>query len=148
MRLNDLNLNLLIYLDALLAERNVSKAAERVCLTQSAMSLALRRLRDYFGDDILRQVGKTMVPTSLALSMVQPVRNVLLQIQSIGSSTVKFEPSKSNRKITITGSDFTMDVLLKRVIPKMSQIAPGMKLDYVALTNSRQEDLNKAALTL
>ena len=68
MHLNGLDLNLLICLDALLAQRSVSKAATRVSLTQSAMSLALGRVREYFHDEILHQVGKTMVPTSLALS--------------------------------------------------------------------------------
>ena len=148
MRLTDLNLNMLVYLDALLAEKNVSKAADRVHLTQSAMSLALKRLRDHFHDEILRKVGKTMVPTPLALSLVQPLQNVLIQIQSIVSSRDTFDPAKSNRKITITGSDFTMDLLLKKVLPKLSKIAPGIRIDYVALTGSRDEEFSQGRIDL
>jgi DNA-binding transcriptional LysR family regulator len=148
MRLNDLNLNMLVYLDALLSERNVSKAADRVHLTQSAMSLALRRLRDHFHDEILRKVGKTMVPTPLALSLVQPLQNVLIQIQSIVSSRDNFDPAKSNRKITMTGSDFTMDLLLKKVLPKLSRIAPGIRIDYVALSGSRDEEFMQGRIDL
>lgn len=143
MHLNGLDLNLLICLDALLAQRSVSKAAARVSLTQSAMSLALGRLREYFHDEILHQVGKTMVPTSLALSLVQPVRDVLIQIQAITSSTVDFDPAKSNRKITISGSDFTTDILLKKVIPRLAQLAPHMRLAFPALSNNRKEEFEQ-----
>jgi DNA-binding transcriptional LysR family regulator len=59
-RFKNLDLNLLVALDLLLAERNVSRAAERMHITQSAMSNALARLRDYFADDLLVQVGRRM----------------------------------------------------------------------------------------
>ena len=74
MRFRRLDLNLIVYLDALLAERSVSRAAERVHISQSAMSDALARLRDYFQDKLFVQVGRSMVPTPLAQSMAQPVR--------------------------------------------------------------------------
>ncbi len=143
MRLHELNLNLLVYLDALLAERNVSKAAERVSLTQSAMSLALARLREHFHDPILRQVGKTMVPTSLALSLVEPVRNVLIQIRAIAASTDTFDPASSKRKIVIAGSDFTVDVVLKKLLPRLSELAPHMRIHNRALTTRVREDFKQ-----
>ena len=86
MRFRRLDLNLIVYLDALLAERSVSRAAERVHISQSAMSDALARLRDYFQDKLFVQVGRSMVPTPLAQSMAQPVRDVLLQVESRTSS--------------------------------------------------------------
>ena len=66
MRLDNFDLNLLVAFDALVAERNVTRAAQRLHLTQSAMSAALKRLREALGDPILVQHGKTMVPTHYA----------------------------------------------------------------------------------
>jgi len=148
MHLSDLNLNMLVYLDALLAEKNVSKAANRVCITQSAMSLALRRLREHFQDEILLQVGKTMTPTALALSLAEPLRDVLDRIQSVVSTTANFDPAKSNRKITITGADFTIDFLLKKVLPKLSRVAPGIRIEYVPLTGNRDEEFAQGRIDL
>ena len=74
MRFDRLDLNLLVALDALLAERSVSLAADRICLSQSATSSALGRLRDYFADDLLVQKGRQMVLTARAEGLVDPVR--------------------------------------------------------------------------
>jgi LysR family nod box-dependent transcriptional activator len=106
MRFRHLDLNLIIYLDALLAERSVSRAAERVHISQSAMSDALARLRVYFKDKLFVQVGRSMVPTALAASMLQPIRDVLLQVDSIASSNVQFDPRTSRRNISILASDY------------------------------------------
>jgi LysR family nod box-dependent transcriptional activator len=112
MRFRHLDLNLIIYLDALLTERSVSRAADRVHISQSAMSDALARLRDYFQDKMFVQVGRSMVPTPLANSIAQPVRDILLQIESVASSNVQFDPRTSQRKIGILASDYVADVLL------------------------------------
>src|SRR3974377_573494 len=135
MRFQNLNLNLLVCLDALLEEKSVSKAANRVFLSQSAMSDALARMRDYFGDELLVQVGKTMVPTPLANSLVQPVRDVLIQIRAIASTSVKFDPAKSHRKITVMASDYVVSVLLRKVVSKLSMQAPRMQIEFMALTS-------------
>jgi DNA-binding transcriptional LysR family regulator len=148
MRLNDLNLNLLFYINVLLEEKSVSRAAERVFLSQSAMSNALARMRKFFQDELLVQVGKTMVLTPLAQSLVQPVRDVLIQIESIAASNVNFDPAKSNRKITIMTSDYIIDVLLKRVIPQVWQQAPGIQLEFPALTSRFPEEFDRGHLDL
>jgi LysR family transcriptional regulator, nod-box dependent transcriptional activator len=92
MRFRKLDLNLIVYLDALLAERSVSRAAERVHISQSAMSDALARSRDYFQDKLFVQVGRSMMPTPLAQAMLQPIRDILLQVESVASSNVQFDP--------------------------------------------------------
>ena len=148
MLLSDLNLNMLVYLDALLAEKNVSKAANRVGVTQSAMSLALRRLREHFHDEILLQIGKTMAPTPLALSLAEPLRNVLTQLQSIVSSTANFDPATSNRKFTISGTDFTLDYMLKKILPKLARTAPGIRIDYVPVSANRDEEFAQGRIDL
>ena len=82
MDLRRLDLNLLVALDALLSERSVTRAGERLHLSPSATSGALARLRDYFGDDLLRQVGRKMVPTPLAESLQASVRDCILHLQA------------------------------------------------------------------
>ena len=82
MRYHKLDLNLLTALKALLAEKNVTRAGEVVHVTQSAMSGILARLRDYFGDPLIVQVGRKMELTSLAESLVEPVNDVLLRIDA------------------------------------------------------------------
>ena len=82
MRFNRLDLNLLVALDALLTDKNVTHAARRLNMSQSATSGLLARLRDYFGDALLVQVGRTMVLTPMAVNLAGSVRDVLLQIQS------------------------------------------------------------------
>jgi DNA-binding transcriptional LysR family regulator len=148
MRLNNLDLNLLIYLDALLTEQSVSRAARRVFITQPSMSDALARLRDYFQDKLLVQVGKAMVPTPVAQSLIQPVRNILIQIQSVVSSTRDFDPAQSNRKITIMVADYTVDVLLNQVTPRLWREAPGIQIEYVALRSDFQEQFDRGVLDL
>lgn len=83
MRFNKLDLNQLVVLDAILSTRSVGRAAERLFLSQPATSCSLARLREYFEDELLVPVGKTQVLTPLATELVKPVRDVLLQIQTI-----------------------------------------------------------------
>src|SRR5215813_13766547 len=97
MHFEQLDLNLLVALDALLRERSITAAGVRVHLTQSAMSGALSRLREFFGDELLVQVGRKMVPTPLGESLEQPVRAILLQVKSTINSLPQFDPATSNR---------------------------------------------------
>src|SRR4029077_14171529 len=83
MDLGGLDLNLLVALDALFAEKSVSRAGERLHLSQSATSGALARLRDVFHDQLLVPVGRRMVLTPVAEALVEPVRNFLLQADAI-----------------------------------------------------------------
>jgi LysR family nod box-dependent transcriptional activator len=136
MRFRHLDLNLIIYLDALLAEGSVSRAAERVHISQSAMSDALGRLRDYFQDKLFIQVGRSMVPTPLAASMLQPIRDILLQVDSVASTNVQFDPRNSRRNISILASDYVTDVLLNRALLRMSREAPGITAEIRPFTGS------------
>lgn len=82
MQLSHFDLNLLRALDILLAERNVTRAAERLCVTQQAASSALQRLRRHFNDELLTRVGRNLELTPLAVSLVMPVREALLNVQT------------------------------------------------------------------
>ena len=92
MRYHKLDLNLLTALKALLAEKNVTRAGESVHVTQSAMSGILARLRDYFGDPLIVQIGRKMELTPLAESLVEPVNDVLLRIDATIATRPEFNP--------------------------------------------------------
>lgn len=121
MRFDKLDLNLLVALDALLAERNITRAAEKLHLSQSAMSNALGRLRDYFGDPLLVQVQRHMELTPRALSLKEPIRDVLVRIRATVATEPAFDPVRSDRNFNIFASDYT----LHTVIPRMLAIAAG-----------------------
>jgi LysR family transcriptional regulator, nod-box dependent transcriptional activator len=148
MRFRHLDLNLMVYLDALLAERSVSRAAERVHISQSAMSDALARLRDYFEDQLFVQVGRSMVPSPLALSMLQPIRDILLQVDSVASSNVQFDPLTSRRNISIIASDYVTDVLLNKVLLRLPREAPGISAEIRPFTGSFVQDFEQGNLDL
>ncbi len=97
MHFEQLDLNLLVALDALLTERSITAAGVRVHLTQSAMSGALSRLREFFNDDLLTQVGRKMVPTPLGESLAEPVRQILLQVKAAINAKPGFDPATSRR---------------------------------------------------
>ena len=116
MRFNKLDLNLLVALDALLTERSVSRAAERVHLSQPAMSNALARLRDHFADELLEQVGRQMELTPRAEVLVDAVRDVLVRIEATVSAQPQFKPAQSDREFRILVSDYSMTTLMPHVL--------------------------------
>lgn len=116
MRFNKLDLNLLVALDALLTERNITRAAERVHLSQSAMSNALGRLREYFEDELLVQVGRKMELTPRAETLQDAVRDVLVRIDTSIAAEPEFDCTKSDREFTIFMSDYSLSVLMPHVL--------------------------------
>ncbi|MGE0338448.1 MAG: LysR family transcriptional regulator [Xanthobacteraceae bacterium] len=105
MNLRSVDLNLLVVLDALLGERHVTKASERIGLSQPAMSNALSRLRGMFGDDLLVRTATGMTPTPRANELVEPLRQVLRQVERVLESDAAFDPVTSNRTFNIRMSD-------------------------------------------
>lgn len=128
MRFKGLDLNLLVALDVLLTEKNVSKAADRLCLSQSATSGALSRLREYFEDDLLIQVGRKMVVTPRALQLAEKVRASLMQIDGTIIQPQAFDPSTVERTIRICASDYVVITKLSRVIGNILNKAPNLSV--------------------
>jgi LysR family transcriptional regulator, nod-box dependent transcriptional activator len=149
MRLHEFDLNLLLHLDALLAEHGVSRAAERAHISQPAMSLALLRLRKLFGDDLLVKVaGRNMVLTPMAQSLVGPVREAILKVQSIPTTMSAFDPATSTRKFSIMASGYATDVLLTRLISSLSRNAPGIRIELRRLTSGDRDQVRRGDLDL
>lgn len=143
MRFERLDLNLLVALDALLAERSVSLAAERICLSQSATSSALGRLRDYFGDELLVVKGRQMVLTSRAEALIEPVRAVLEQIRTTISVTPPFDPATSDRTIRVMASDYVTEVSLAATLNELQSEAPNMRFHILPMSEQLLESLER-----
>jgi DNA-binding transcriptional LysR family regulator len=116
MRFNKLDLNLLVALDALFTECSISKAAARVHLSQSAMSNALARLRAHFDDELLVKVGRTLELTPRARALKEPVRDVLLRIDTAIAAQPRFDPSRSDRTFQLLVSDYTTVTLMPHLL--------------------------------
>ncbi len=129
MRLKGLDLNLLVALDVLLEERGVSRAAERLYVSQPAASAALGRLRDYFKDEILVLHGKRMIPTSYAEDLQPEVRRILRQVDGMISMSAEFDPLRSERVFRFMASDYITTVLLIPLASELERVAPGIRLD-------------------
>ncbi|HSV44496.1 MAG TPA: LysR family transcriptional regulator [Ramlibacter sp.] len=116
MRFNKLDMNLLVALDALLHELSISRAAERMNMSQSAMSSALGRLRDYFDDELLVQVGRKMELTPRAEVLRDAVHDVLLRVDATVAARPEFDPAQSDREFRILASDYTMATLMPHAL--------------------------------
>lgn len=133
MRFKSLDLNLLVALDALLTDQHVTRAAERVSLTQSAMSGALARLREHFGDELIVKVGHghKLTLTPLAVSLRKSVRDILLQTQAVMNTCPDFDPACSDRHFSMVASDFVDSVLMPIVIKNLAATAPTVVLELL-----------------
>ncbi len=143
MRFNKLDLNLLVALDALLAERNISRAGERVNLSQPAMSNALARLREYFGDELLAAQGRQMVLTPRAVSLIDPVREVLMRIDSTITNPPVFDPAKATRTFVLLLSDFTTAVFVPAMLEALYKEARGIGIELRMLNDRPIEQLEQ-----
>jgi DNA-binding transcriptional LysR family regulator len=148
MRFNRLDLNLLVALDALLIERNITRAARRLNLSQSATSGVLARLREALEDEILVQVGRNMVPTPLAESLVKPVRDVLLQIQATFETRPAFDARESVRNFRVSASNYPTTVLLTPYSQELSWVAPNVTMEILSLSMNFNEQLDRAEIDL
>jgi DNA-binding transcriptional LysR family regulator len=148
MRFNHLDLNLLVALDVLLEEQNITRAAERLHMTQSATSGVLGRLRTYFEDELLVQVGRKMQPTPFALELVHPVREVLLTIKSSITAKPVFAPTTSKRHFRLVTSDYLISVLFAQVIQKIHQEAPNITFEMLGPGDNSGELLIRGEVDL
>jgi DNA-binding transcriptional LysR family regulator len=126
--LGGFDLNLLVALDALLAERSVTRAAGRIGITQSAASHALARLRKLTGDELLVRGRDGMVPTTRAEVMRAPLRRALEDITGTLSSPCAFDPKTARVRVFIGASDYAELVLLPGIMARLVREAPGVEL--------------------
>ncbi|WP_175651456.1 LysR family transcriptional regulator [Pseudomonas sp. Marseille-P9899] len=148
MRFKHLDLNLLVALDVLLEEQNITRAAERLHMTQSATSGVLGRLRTYFEDDLLVQVGRKMMLTPLARDLEIPVREVLLKIQTSITAKPVHDIAESKRHFRIMASDYLISVLFAEVIREINQQAPMVTFELISPGETAREMLMRGEVDL
>jgi LysR family transcriptional regulator, nod-box dependent transcriptional activator len=141
MRFKGLDLNLLVVFNALMDTRSVTRSAERIGLTQPATSAALRRLRDYFGDEIVVAVGKRMHPTPFAEGLYPQIQQALRGVERAITAPTAFDPATSNRCFRIIGSDYIMVAVLVPLIERFARTAPGLRVEIVQPTESSAGEL-------
>jgi LysR family nod box-dependent transcriptional activator len=148
MHFNRLDLNLLVAFDALLEDLNITRAGERLSLSQSAMSGALARLRDYFQDDLLVQVGRKMIPTPLAESLRPRVRSILLDIQATVEVRPSFDPATAVRHFRISASDYVVTVLFAPALALVNRLAPGLSFEFIPYRDDPWDALDRGEIEL
>jgi DNA-binding transcriptional LysR family regulator len=123
-----MDLNLLRYLVVLVQECSVSRAADRVYVTQPAMSAALKRLREVFNDPILVRSGQTMSATPRARELIATVEPMLQSVHGLTLLQSAFEPGRSRRSFTVMCSDYVQFAVLSRLVQLISNDAPSVEL--------------------
>lgn len=131
MRYNKLDLNLLVALDHLLHLRSVSGAAERMNMTQSAMSNALFRLRQYFDDDLLVKVGRRLELTPRGDALKDAVRDVLVRIEWTVATKSQFDPAQSDREFNILVSDYALATLAPKILARCQEVARNVRFNFL-----------------
>lgn len=134
MNLRQLDLNLLVALDALLRTRHVTRAGQALGIGQPGMSAALARLRQLFGDDLLVKQGSEMRPTARALALEPELRRLLRDVDRLVSEPAAFAPGDSRRGFTLRMSDLLSLLILPSVADRLSRSAPGVTLETVHLS--------------
>jgi len=141
MELKDIDLNLLVVFHQLLMERKVSAAAEKLGLTQPAVSNALNRLRKLLGDDLFLRTTRGMEPTPYARQLAGPIADALGAIRDTLNFRSTFDPATSKRTFTIGMTDIGEIYFLPRLIERTARLAPGISINTVRNTavNLRDE---------
>lgn len=128
-RLSAVDLNLLVVFDALMQERNVTRAARRLALSQPALSHALGRLRHMLKDELFVRSPRGMIPTPRAETLALPIRRALDELQH-SLEPPQFEPSKANNTFRIAVDNYAAIVLVPPLAARLARAAPYVTLEF------------------
>jgi DNA-binding transcriptional LysR family regulator len=131
------DLNLLIAFDALMVERNVTRAAHRVGIGQPAMSYALSRLRELFADDLLVRTSSAMQPTTRALELAGPISRILSDIRASVLSDRAFHPELAEMVFRVGASDHAEVAVLSFVLAALRSSAPKVRLVVIPMNRDQ-----------
>jgi len=126
------DLDLLVTLETLLVEQNVTRAAARLHLSQPAVSAQLNRLRHEFDDPLLIPAQRGMTPTAKAMELLDPLRQALDQVRATVATHKNFDPAKAKLTVAIACTDYLQAAVIKPLVLKLRMRAPGVR---VALRN-------------
>ncbi|MFC4915502.1 MULTISPECIES: LysR family transcriptional regulator [Bradyrhizobium] len=136
MDIKKVDLNLLVALDALLAEPNVTRAARRLGLSQPALSAQLARLRDLFGDPLFLPAQRGLTPTARAMELQAPVRQALDQVQGVLARGRGFDPATADVTVALACSDYVQVAIITPLVLDLRVSAPKLKLAIRQLDGS------------
>jgi DNA-binding transcriptional LysR family regulator len=122
------DLNLLVVFEAVLKERHVGLAAEKLNLSPSAVSHALRRMRRLLNDPLFLRNPRGVVPTARATELAEPVADILARVRNVVATAAPFDPATSTRRFMIAAPDAVSAVLLPDLLNAMRRSAPGIDL--------------------
>lgn len=145
------DLNLLVTFEALLVERNVSRAAARLGLSQPAVSAQLARLRDVFGDRLFLPAHRGVVPTARALELQEPLRAVLEEVRGVMRRGREFDPVSATLTVKIAASDYVQCAVLAPFAVALRRRAPGIRIAALPLNGrvvGRQAELGDIDLAV
>ena len=148
MDIKRIDLNLLIYLNILLKEKSVSRAADKLGITQPAMSNALRRLRDLLGDPILVRTSSGMAPTERAKKMEPLVVEALSRAEVALQPVKQFDPINSSRTFRIMASDYIEVSLIAPLLGHLNKNAPNVTLDILTPSDASFSDLERGDIDM
>lgn len=148
MSLRDVDLNLLVTLEALLRERNVTRAGHALGASQPAMSAALARLRDMFGDQLLMRVGREYQLTPLAKDLVGPLQATLASLEATLERRTNFDPRTSKREFKVASSDYVLSILIPPLLAHFNEVAPGIRLHLRVADSASARKLASGRLDL
>ena len=148
MNLANLDLNLLVSLDALLQQRGVTRAAQQLGLSQPALSASLARLRRHFGDDLLARSGNEYRLTPLAVQLKPQVRLALRGVERVFTAQPEFAPAESTREFCLVMSDYAARVIGGTVARLLAEEAPSARLRYPANTPDIVDRADQTLLAL
>jgi DNA-binding transcriptional LysR family regulator len=148
MNISRIDLNLLVYLDVLLREKNVTRAADQLGITQPAMSNSLRRLRDLFNDPLLIRTSQGMTPTERALELQPQVRDILSNVEKAVQPSAEFNIAESDRVFRIMASDYAESTLIPGLLNEIRDIAPNIRLDILTPSDVTFQDVEKGKVDM
>lgn len=146
--ISKVDLNLLVYLDVLLREGSVTKAANQLSITQPAMSNGLKRLRDLFKDPLLVRTSDGMTPTKRAIELQPIIRDVLGKLESSIQPETEFDPLTSNRTFRIMTSDYAESTLLLALLGTLAEEAPNLTLDLITPSDVTFHDVEQGRVDM
>ncbi|WP_017445998.1 LysR family transcriptional regulator [Gayadomonas joobiniege] len=148
MNISKIDLNLLIYLDVLLREQNVTRAAQQLGITQPAMSNGLKRLRELLSDPVLVRTSDGMLPTEKARKLQPTVRRILLDLEEALNPSGAFHAGSSERVFRIMASDYAASTLLPRLLSRLQELAPKVTLDIMTPSDVTFHDVEEGKIDM
>ncbi len=148
MNIANIDLNLLVAFDVLLREKNVTRAAGQLNITQPAMSNSLKRLRTLLNDPVLVRTSEGMVATERANQLVPTVSNILRELKEALQKVEEFEAYTSNRVFRLMASDYAASTLLPPLLEKINKIAPNITIDIMTPSDVTFHDVEDGKIDM